>query len=334
MSSSLELGERVRRIQDTIDAPQADQLLVNRICAFSKHSPETARIFAENIRDEPIAITTLVGIACETGEVAPLYDAVAMAQSESAIKDPKKRSQKLGFIVRHAVKFDQDLGLEITRQVEDPNIRAQLLLTFAVESDTNDEKKQFLQEIEHSLIETEGGEASAPSDKLYGQFLWMCSSLDYQRGLRSCNRRLILKDSGRQLNRTTAEKLHTQKQGFVADCIIDSYEKGRYQDLLPIADAVSDFYAWCADKGTTPINYYDYRTSLPLELSHSSQHFYGRPATDFNITQEGLRIAETFTHHDNIGAGIKLLQGIRSMINNNIKDLRSMKFRAHMPTHS
>jgi hypothetical protein len=313
---SIAIAERRQRIEDYqqngINYVNPGPQTVKSLGRLASEAPGVATMLAEGIDDVSTRINALVEVGSSTGEVGPLYDAIAIAQSTSAIEDPKKRSAKLGYVARHAARVDRPLALDTARSIESPTTRARSLMhltPYGSSEETND----LLREVAHIIMEPESGAA------LDGSFYWQylrrtVNSGNYRLGFDVCERRTTGRTKGEIRNYPREEDM--KRHRYAADCVIDAFENSQrdYRDLAPIAEEVVELFGWCAQAGfTSSTRYRD--PPFPSELGS-----YYNLRERFHLITEGLKIAESFAQVDDKRSSRALLRTLKKLIDNSIKD--------------
>ncbi len=284
---------------------------VKSLGRLASDAPELATMLAEDIEDESVRINALVEVGMVTEEVGPVYDAFAMAQSTNALKDPGKRSAKLGYIARHAARIDRPLALDIARSIESPITRARSLLDLTPYG-SSEETDDLLREVADIIIQPE------PGATLDGKFYWQylnraVHSGNYRLGLDVCERRTTGRTKGEIQNYPREDE--AKKHHYVADCVVDAFESSQrdYRDLAPIAKEVVGLFAWCAQAGFTSSTRY-HNPPLPYELGR-----YYNLKGDFHLITEGLKVAESFAQVKDVRSSRALLRTLKKLIDNSIK---------------
>jgi hypothetical protein len=310
MSEALiEIQERRGRIRDYQQNGHAylnpGQLLVKSIGILAEQDPDAAMMEAEAVDEESVRINALVAVGEETDDIGLLYDAIAIAQSSSAIQDPRKRSAKLGYIARHAAGVDRSLALGTAHDIESPTTRATTLLHLTPLGES-EETSQLLQEVADIVMQP----GASFDSNFYWRYLHRTSHTgNYEMGLQVCSRRL----NGRIQN--YPNELETKKHRYVAECVLDAFESSQrdYRDLTPIATDVVELFEWCAKEGfTSSTRYRD--PPFPYNLGHLSYREH------FHLITEGLKIAESFAQKEDVKSSRALLRSLKKLIDNSIKD--------------
>lgn len=255
MSESLIRAQEIRTLIADWQIRELGYSPTQKICQsigeLASFDPQAGVMVAEGIANPSVRINALVKAGESTGNIAPLIDAIEIAQSET-IPEPS-RGRKLEFIAYHALQWkDVTLAVDIARDIEGVAPRARVLLAVAIQENDSVLLKEVNQlSADHKL---------GPS--IDRSLMWRGKNIEqYRVGVDAANREHIRQARAR--SGISEEEAQFRNTKYVADCLVNAFDNGDIRSLIPIADEAAEAMAVVTDlnqkrlegKTTRYINY-------------------------------------------------------------------------------